>query len=148
MAVFALFALAEEARRAAKELEKRGAGPMQIETEANSATTAIQPSPRTSWASLAGVAICTVLLALLSLCVPGTGYVLALISLITLLYVRPAELEHRLLVRDQTLATGGAVLRVSPGALRAQTVMRVLQSCGAIDFHHDRRSEDVGPETL
>jgi hypothetical protein len=48
------------------------------------------------------------LLALATICVPGVGYALALVALVTLTRVRPHEIEHRLLVRDLTLSSGGA----------------------------------------
>lgn len=67
------------------------------------------------------------LLALATICVPGVGYPSALVALATLTRVRPHEIEHRLLVRDLTLSSGGALLSVSPGPLRSGGIIRLLQ---------------------
>ena len=83
------------------------------------------------------------MLALAIICVRGVGYALALVALLTLILLRPRAIEDRLLVRDRTLGSGGAELNVSPGPLRSQSVIRLLQSHGAIDVME--RSEPVSP---
>jgi hypothetical protein len=88
------------------------------------------------------------LLALATICVPGVGYALALVALVTLTRVRPHEIEHRLLVRDPTLSSGGALLSVSPGPLRSEGVIRLLQRHGAIDIRERTEPASLGEEAL
>jgi hypothetical protein len=88
------------------------------------------------------------LLALATICAPGVGYALALLALVTLTRVRPHEIEHRLLVRDLTLSSGGALLSVSQGPLRSEGVVRLLQRHGAIDIRERTELGSLGKEAL
>jgi len=72
---------------------------------------------------------------------------LALIALTTVLRVRPAEVEHRLLIRDQVLSEGGAVLIVRP-EVRKEAVVRLLQRYGAIDVEEIGDAAVSGKEIL
>ena len=140
----ALFPSAVQAHAAAEMLERRGAVLLTIETAPGSA-----PKPARlfgawpDWISFSVSAACALLLALAIICVRGVGYGLALVALLTLILLRPRAIEDRLLVRDRTLGSGGAELNVSPGPLRSQSVIRLLQSHGAIDVME--RSEPVSP---
>ena len=140
----ALFPSAAQAHAAAEMLERRGAVLLTIETAPDSA-----PQPARlfgawpDWISFSVSAACALLLALATIYVRGVGYALALVALLTLILLRPRAIEDRLLVRDRTLGSGGAELNVSPGPLRSQSVIRLLQSHGAIDVME--RSEPVSP---
>ena len=140
----ALFPSAAQAHAAAEMLERRGAVLLTIETAPDSAP---QPArlfgPWPDWMSFSVPAACALLLALATIYVRGVGYALALVALLTLILLRPRAIEDRLLVRDRTLGSGGAELNVSPGPLRSQSVIRLLQSHGAIDVMD--RSEPVSP---
>ena len=63
----------------------------------------------------------------------------ALAGAITVMRVHPAEIEHRLLVRDETLAQGGAVLVVDSDRLTISKTIRLLQHYGAIDVYQHGR---------
>ena len=88
------------------------------------------------------------LLALATICVLGVGYALALVALVTLTRVRPREIEHRLLVKDLTLSSGGALLSVSPGPLGSEGIIRLLQRHGAIDISERTEPASLGTEAL
>ena len=142
-----LFLSAEEARLAAQELGTRGFGPRRMETAVHSAAPAVRHAPRAGWVSLCVAGACGLVLALATLVVPGIGYALALIALMTVLRVRPAEVEHRLLIRDQVLSEGGAVLIVRP-EVRKEAVVRLLQRYGAIDVEEIGDAAVSGKEIL
>src|ERR1700687_3019937 len=121
----ALFPSTAQARAAAERLERQGAVRLSIETESESAPQPVRPlRPWSDWILFALVTAFMFVLSFAVLCVPGLGYALALVALVTLMRVRPSEIEHRLLVRDETLHFGGAVLNVSPGPLRSQGIIR------------------------
>src|SRR5258706_13643351 len=109
----ALFPSAAQAREAAEMLKRHGAVLLSIETESRSAPQPVRPfHPWPDGVTFAAVAVLMFLLAFAVLFVPGLGCLFALVALVTLMRVRPSEIEHRLLVRDQALHSGGAVLNV------------------------------------
>jgi hypothetical protein len=131
----ALFPSAVQAHAAAEVLERRGAVLVAMETDPRSTPQPLRRSQTwLDWTSLIVSAASVLLLALATICVPGVGYALALVALVTLTRVRPREIEHRLLVKDLTLSSGGALLSVSPGPLRSEGIIRLLQRHGAIDI--------------
>jgi hypothetical protein len=145
----ALFPSAAQAHAAGEVLERRGAVLLAMETEPGSIPQPLRRS-RTwlDWTSLIVAAASVLLLALATICVPGVGYALALVALVTLARVRPPEIEHRLLVRDLTLGSGGALLSVSPGPLRSEGIIRLLQRHGAIDITEGTEPAPLGKEAL
>lgn len=145
----ALFPSAAQADAAAEVLERRGAVLLAMETEPRSTPQPLRRS-RTwlDWTSLIVSAASVLLLALATICVPGVGYALALVALVTLTRVRAHEIEHRLLVRDLTLSSGGALLSVSPGPLRSEGIIRLLQRHGAIDIRERTEPASLGKEAL
>ncbi len=145
----ALFPSAAEAHAAAEVLERRGAVVLAMETEPGSTPLPLRRSRRWSdWTSLIVSAASVLLLALATICVPGVGYALALVALVTLTQVRPREIEHRLLVKDLTLSSGGALLSVSPGPLRPEGIIRLLQRHGAIDISERNEAASLGKEAV
>ena len=130
-------------------LERHGAVLLAMETEPRSTPQPLRRS-RTwwDWTSLILSAAFVLLLALATICVPGVGYALALVALVTLTRVRPHEIEHRLLVRDLTLSSGGALLSVSPGPLRSEGVIRLLQRHGAVDIRERTEPASLAKESL
>jgi hypothetical protein len=90
----ALFPSAAQAHAAAEVLERRGAVLLAMETEPRSTPQPLRRS-RTSldWTSLIVSAASVLLLALATICVPGVGYALALVALVTLTRVRPHEID-------------------------------------------------------
>jgi hypothetical protein len=130
--ITALFPAAHQAELAAQELRTLGARPGPIETESRGEPMRESGVSRTS---LAIAVTCLAALALATLIFPGVGYLLSIVGAVTVWRVRPAELEHRLEVRDEVLTQGGAVLLVSNGSLSTPIVVRLLQRHGAIDIH-------------
>ena len=144
----ALFPSAAQAHAAAEVLERRGAVLLAMETEPGSTPQPLRRSRTWSdWTSLIVSAASVLLLALATICVPGVGYALALVALVTLTRVRPHEID-RLLVRDLTLSSGGALLSVSPGPLRSEGIIRLLQRHGAIDIRERTELGSLGKEAL
>ena len=145
----ALFPSAAQAHAAAEVLERRGAILLAMETEARSTPMPLRRSRAWSdWISLIISTVSVLLLALATICVPGVGYALALVAVVTLTRVRPREIEHRLLVKDLTLSSGGALLSVSPGPLRSEGIVRLLQRHGAIDIRERTEPASLGKEAL
>jgi len=132
--ITALFPVANQAVLAAQELQTLGARPGPIETEFRGEPvrkSAVSP------VSLAIAAACLAALALGTLIFPGVGYLLSVVGAVTVWRVRPAELEHRLEVRDEVLEQGGAVLLVANESVNTPIVVRLLQRHGAIDVHEN-----------
>jgi hypothetical protein len=145
----ALFPSAAQAHAAAEVLERRGAVVLAMETEPGSTPKPLRRSRTWSdWTSLIVSVALVLLLALATICVPGVGYSLALVAFVTLTRVRPREIEHRLLVRDLTLSSGGALLSVSQVPLRSEGVVRLLQRHGAIDIRERTEPASLGKEAL
>lgn len=138
--VTALFPAAAQAELAARELSTLGAKPQPIEEQLRNGSRLTETSGLGSTVVSYGIAaFCLLALALGTTIYPGVGYAVALAGAITVMRVHPAEIEHRLLVRDETLAQGGAVLVVDSGRLTISKTIRLLQQYGAIDVYQHGR---------
>lgn len=131
--VFALFTSEAAARGARDRLVSCGVDPEKVKLTTHGSA---PPHRVPSRGGALAAAAATLALALAVLCLSWASFCVAAAAAAVVRWSRPSDREHRLLIRDELLATGGALLTLRAGRADADSLAARLRRDGAVDVHH------------